>query len=533
MPIKPTTSGTSYSNTINTDINLLPTFDPTGNTDATTSFLNDALDGGAKFSYGYRSDTVKLNTNIQNPGSTRLANLGKSLAVGAASMLGNPITDNITNNLIGSVFGGVVNEKQQYTLASFDSISKYASTVPSAKYRDFRSIQGTGIGRIRLDGAAAAARSLLSGNIKGAIVAGAYAAASALPGGAYQLFNLETLYGWGNHGEGSMLNRLDFTTRSHVATEWKQGTPGKWRTTRNPVELATEFRGDKINVVEYSKRKLKNAYQWKPSTLPFGLNLDVLNDLDQTTDFIKFYFTGPKLNPGSKEKEDDIIVFRASLTSLTDSHNPNWTGKAMLGRADANYTYNSYSRDINVAFDIYATSRDEMKPIWRKLNALASYTAPDYSESNIAIKGPWMRVTIGDIFVQQPGFISTLQYTLTDSDTPWEINIEQDSTMMQAPQKISVTLSMTLVTNTLPQKNGIMYSLAKQFESGSGKPKQGSDNWLSDFSTGEQVFNDKQLQRQLKGEGVKTQGTAGPPDPNPEINNLKQVQVNDPLNKPQ
>jgi hypothetical protein len=105
--------------------------------------------------------------------------------------------------------------------------------------------------------------------------------------------------------------------------------------------------------------------------------------------------------------------------------------------------------------------------------------------------------------------------------------------MMQAPQKISVTLSMTLVTNTLPQKNGIMYSLAKQFESDSGKPKQGSDNWLSDFSTGEQVFNDKQLQRQLKGEGVKTQGTAGPPDPNPEINNLNQVQENDPLNKPQ
>jgi hypothetical protein len=154
----------------------------------------------------------------------------------------------------------------------------------------------------------------------------------------------------------------------------------------------------------------------------------------------------------------------------------------MVGRADPNYIYTGYSRDVSLSFTMFATSRDEMKPMYRKINALAAYTTPDYSSDTIAMKGPWLRMTIGDLLVQQPVVITSLQYTFMDSDTTWEINIEQDSTMMQVPHKVSVQLGLHVISDYLPEKGGRMYSLAKQYND-LGIPKEGGDNWLSDFGT--------------------------------------------------
>jgi hypothetical protein len=154
----------------------------------------------------------------------------------------------------------------------------------------------------------------------------------------------------------------------------------------------------------------------------------------------------------------------------------------MIGRADPNYAYTGYTRDITLGFTVYATSRDEMKPIWRKLNALAGYTAPEYSSQTIGLKGPWMRITIGDLFYQQPAIITSLTYTLVDADTTWEINIEQDPTMMQLPHKVTVQIGFNLLTDSLPEKGGRFYSLAQKYTT-DGIPKQGGHNWLSDFGT--------------------------------------------------
>jgi len=53
---------------------------------------------------------------------------------------------------------------------------------------------------------------------------------------------------------------------------------------------------------------------------------------------------------------------------------------------------------------------------------------------------------------------------------------------MQAPHKITVSLGLNVITDYLPEKNGKMYTLAKQFNS-DAIPKEGGDNWLSDFGT--------------------------------------------------
>ena len=344
----------------------------------------------------------------------------------------------------------------------------------------------------RLDGTSALTR--------GSFKAGAYAAASLTPVGAYSIFNLDgfgpTGFGWGDHDNPYVL-RNDFTSRSHVATVWKRVTVnadafdakgksgekrGQFVTTLNPLEVITPFRGDKVNVIDFGNRKYKEAYLWKPFRNPKRDSNDRIHGLKLTQDFIKFYFTGPALFNGvSNTITDDIIVFRAILTNLSDSYTAQWSPVNMIGRADPNYHYTGFSRDVSVSFDIYATDRDEVKPIYRKLNALAGYTAPTYDPTSIAMQAPWLRITIGDLFVQQPVTLTSLSYTF-GTDAPWEINIENDPTMMQVPLKIGVQCSFNMITDYLPKQRGSFYTLAKSFEN--GIPKQGNDNWLSDFDAG-------------------------------------------------
>ena len=400
---------------------------------------------------------------------------------------------------------------------------------PYNKYSDFRSRlnidldSDVGAGNQALAYATTRRLHGLSAATRGSVKAGIYAAAMATPVGAYSIFNLDggsiSGYGWGEH-DNTMALRKDFTQRSHVAKRWQPGLTdpvtgkvlkrGEFKPTINPIEMATPFRGDKVNVIDFGKRKLREAYLWNPNRLaildnPLGMDL---NPLGVTQDFIKFYMTGPKLHAGNMLDEDDIIVFRAALTDIGDSISATWSPQTMIGRADPNYTYTGYGRNLTVNFDVYATDRDEMQPIYRKLNALAGYTAPTYNPESITMEGPWMRITIGDLFNQQPVVLTAVSFDY-DLEAPWEINIEDDPNMMQTAMKISVNLQFNLITDWLPQKGGRFFSLAKRYSSGT--PLSGNDNWLSDvagnFSTEE--IRTRVAKSKTRSKGVKDKSKVG------------------------
>ena len=429
------------------------------------------------------SDIDRIVSNHTNAtAENSLGKIGANVVAGAVSNLGIPTL----GQGIGAVAGGML--PPTYATVPFLNLGKLKAL--GGMTQDFRSRKGFGsvsdfVGK-RLDGSAAA----VSIKGKGRARAAAYAAASIAPGGAYTLFNRETLYGEGNPGS-PMALRNDFTAKSTVTTKWDE-TDKKWKPTKNPLQKALEFRGDKVNVIDFRKGTFADTYRWKPN-INLGKVGDVLgaviNDPGVTQDYIKFFFTGPNIKFGDTDSVDDIMTFRASITSLTDTFNPQWNPVQMIGRADPNYHYSGYSRDMNLDFTIYATDRDELKPIWRKLNALASYTAPEYTKDSIAMKGPWMRVTIGDLFKQTPVFISSLFYTLVDNETTWDINIEHDPTRMQVPNKVQVSMGLTVITDYLPEKGGRMYSL----NNGNALDELGDNNWLSDSVNSGPKFSYEEL----------------------------------------
>ena len=454
-------------------------------------------------------ETPVINESVNSLTMAGTANTNKTVAgslaklgVGAAAGLsGIPMASTVGNAVLSQA--GLLDPT--YATAPLQNLNSKIAGLIQVPYPDFRTKKSSIAGKDfsvatatlltrRIDGASAVLRSKSA-------TAATYAGLAATIG-PYNIFNLNSTYGWGMHDDPNAL-RIDFSARSNMATKWdktklkeiEKGGGARvghaLKKTGNILEKITPFRGDRVNVIDAGKRDWDNIYRWNPSPPSDGKFAESVQNLAKffgqnpygvTKDFIKFFFTGPNLHLGNQKIKDDVIVFRSTLTGFTDQFSPSWSPVNILGRPDPNYHYSGYTRNIDVGFVVYATDRDEMKYIYRKLNALAGYCAPEYTADSFALKAPWLRITIGDLLVSQPVIIDSLSYTFVDADSTWEINIEDDKEMMQAPHKIDVSLGLTLITDYLPQKGGSMYTLAKTANP-SGIPGIGNDNWLSDSNT--------------------------------------------------
>ena len=93
---------------------------------------------------------------------------------------------------------------------------------------------------------------------------------------------------------------------------------------------------------------------------------------------------------------------------FNDNYSANHNEIKYNGRAENFYTYNSFNRDISLSFKIAAQSRHEMMPLYRKLNFLASNTAPEYNKNSGRIMTPYIRLTVGSYLNRVPGVLKSI-----------------------------------------------------------------------------------------------------------------------------
>jgi len=169
-------------------------------------------------------------------------------------------------------------------------------------------------------------------------------------------------------------------------------------------------------------------------------------------DLVKFRIAAiDNNNPGSAV----YMHFRAFIDSMDDSYSATWNPIRYAGRGDNLYNYEGFNRTVNLSFTIAAQSKAELIPMYKKLNYLASTLAPSYNGAGF-MRGNLVRLTIGGYLYEQPGFISSLTYTVPQ-ESPWEIAIneegESDTSVQELPHVIQVTgLSFTPIHTFLPSK---------------------------------------------------------------------------------
>jgi hypothetical protein len=168
----------------------------------------------------------------------------------------------------------------------------------------------------------------------------------------------------------------------------------------------------------------------------------------------------------------NYMHFRAFIDSFSDSYASDWNSYNYVGRGDKFYNYTGFERTINLSFTVFAQSKAELIPMYKKLNYLASSLAPDYSDVGGFMKGNLHKMTIGGYLFEQVGIIKSLTYDIPE-ETPWEIGINDvggfDDTVKELPHMIKVTnLSFIPIQDFLPrvanpqnQKNTRYIALSK------------------------------------------------------------------------
>jgi hypothetical protein len=182
-------------------------------------------------------------------------------------------------------------------------------------------------------------------------------------------------------------------------------------------------------------------------------------------DFVKFRIA---VIDNDDPRFKTFMHFRAFLGPISDSYNANWNSFQYLGRGENFYTYGGFTRTLSLSWTVAAQSKQELIPMYKKLNYLASTLAPDYSPEGY-MRGNLVQLTIGGYLYEQPGFITGLTYEMGE-ESPWEIGIgtksilddgtvPEDRTVKELTQIIKVTgFNFTPIQSFVPRKQQLTFS---------------------------------------------------------------------------
>jgi hypothetical protein len=238
-----------------------------------------------------------------------------------------------------------------------------------------------------------------------------------------------------------------YKEENNISTRIKLGDPGNSNQDKSDYTHALTGTQDEIN-------KLAMYYSDKPAT---GITTDSeLIDSTKIRDIIKFRIESiDNDNPAFSI----WMIFRAFVTNISYDFTADWSNYSYVGRGEKFYVYNGLTTGVRFDLMFHAQSRQEMKPMWQKINYLASTLAPDYNKNN-KMRGSLVKLTMGDMFYRTPGFFTNISYTI-ENDYSWEIALSEpenqggyigDSDMHEIPQMLKASISFVPIYDFLPKK---------------------------------------------------------------------------------
>ena len=160
-------------------------------------------------------------------------------------------------------------------------------------------------------------------------------------------------------------------------------------------------------------------------------------------DLIPFVFNFYTPGEGNTDK---FLYFRALLDSMSDSYSANWNATKYVGRAEEFYNYTGFGRTFSFAFKAAAFSRNDLFPIYSKLNHLVGSTAPTYGDGGLFMRGTLLKLTIGDYLYEQNGFLTSVSLSW-NTDYQWEIS----KPYLRVPHLLDVSCEFTPIHSFNPE----------------------------------------------------------------------------------
>ena len=303
-------------------------------------------------------------------------------------------------------------------------------------------------------------------------------------------------------------NTLPYTDSNKYEQRVNLGNPGK-KANRSSYTIGRRDVGSTINTVE-GNADYTHALD-KVNALPIYKSSAVAQADAIKNDFVKFRI-GVIDNDNPSKKT--FIHFRAIIDSMQDAYSSEWDSLKYMGRGEKFYKYQGFDRQISLSWTVAAQSKQELIPMYQKLNYLASVNAPDYSRVGY-MGGNLISLTIGGWCYEQVGVMNGLTLSVPE-ESPWEISIPDegsktfssdgsriltDPSVKELPMIVKVTgFTFNPIHNFLPQIQQNGFSGAKLGSNGKFASSYGVERYLAlangasnNYSGGLDVKNDKHI----------------------------------------
>jgi len=190
---------------------------------------------------------------------------------------------------------------------------------------------------------------------------------------------------------------------------------------------------------------------------PGNINLDrsdrtiPLLDTQDKLSMLDYGEEGNDLNDLAIFKIFDIynrkyIRFRSYITGITDNSTPTYDAFKYIGRAIPSYIYTGVERSFNFNLRVVALSRQELKPLYVKLNYLKGLNYPHHTQDNRMIS-PLVKLTLGDLLKNTPGFFGNINI-VWDDDFTWELENNSDD-VINVPIGATLNINFTVIGDSL------------------------------------------------------------------------------------
>ena len=233
-------------------------------------------------------------------------------------------------------------------------------------------------------------------------------------------------------GSSKILSLSPDYEKNRQSTRINLGDPGQ-----NAGELIGKTNQVTKNVLNYGLDADAYVALDKLTATPIYQGTQV-DDKKATQDSVAFNIAVMNFDTPS---QNTYIHFRAFINEFNDNYTAKWDPVQYVGRGEELYNYKGFGREISMGWTVYAQSKAELIPMYKKLNYLASSLAPDYSSGGY-MRGNIVRLTMGGYLYDQPGIITGLSYGIPE-ESPWEIAIgvngEEDTSVKQMPHMIKVS----------------------------------------------------------------------------------------------
>lgn len=148
------------------------------------------------------------------------------------------------------------------------------------------------------------------------------------------------------------------------------------------------------------------------------------------------------------------VQFRAYVRDLSQTVTPQHKDFQYVGRTEKFITYSGTQRDVGFKLTVLAERKEELSEVWKRINYLTGLAFP-YGVASGLYQPNIIKMTIGNMFIDQPMYITGLTTNFAEVIESWDLENE-------IPMGATIDLKCVLIEKRQRVSNSPFYGITEK-----------------------------------------------------------------------